>query len=686
MVEASIDSSDEDIFQNYAGKNGIKPYRFEPKRRRLNVDQHGNVKMYGLIMMNMSEYVIEKWGVNTWETLCKTAGIPKFTFSTHQMYPDNWIPDAGSKVQEVLNVSEKEFFSGMGKFFVHFLSPCGYDVVLKVLGRHLRDFINNLDNLHEYLRFSYQNLQPASFFCENETEKGLTLHYRSKRRGFVWYVVGQIKEVGKHFYDIDIDVDVLTQEIQNDTLHVKFQLNFNNTAFEGRSLKSKNLVLKPVTASVLIKMFPFCIVFGNDLVINSLGSSLNRLVPSAIGKRINNAFDLKRPLILLTWTNIMAYSNNVFELMTKEPITDKKDLSTEKEDGEIPYERPNALSTRMEKFLLSCDANVNMHNICFKRIQSNYQVTAAGALEKLANLVNAGLYLNDLSLHDFSRDRVLSNQEQSSELKLAFETELEKSKELETMMTQVDLELQKTDQLLYQMIPKAVADRLRQGAGSVETCQYFDATTILFSDVVGFAEISCKISPMQIVALLNGMYSLFDKLSEVHQVYKVETIGDSYMVVCGAPEKNSMHAIKICEMGLDMVNVIGQLEDPSTGDKLQIRVGIHSGAVVAGVVGLKAPRYCLFGDTVNTASRMESNSEALKIHISEYTRMYLKEEWEVKLRGNVQVKGKGAMNTYWLIGKVGGQRAPSRTSCCDDRPSEKRNRQCPWLKQSCWSG
>ncbi|KAG1663197.1 Soluble guanylate cyclase 88E [Nymphon striatum] len=638
MVEASIDSSDEDIFQNYAGKNGIKPYRFEPKRRRLNVDQHGNVKMYGLIMMNMSEYVIEKWGVNTWETLCKTAGIPKFTFSTHQMYPDNWIPDAGSKVQEVLNVSEKEFFSGMGKFFVHFLSPCGYDVVLKVLGRHLRDFINNLDNLHEYLRFSYQNLQPASFFCENETEKGLTLHYRSKRRGFVWYVVGQIKEVGKHFYDIDIDVDVLTQEIQNDTLHVKFQLNFNNTAFEGRSLKSKNLVLKPVTASVLIKMFPFCIVFGNDLVINSLGSSLNRLVPSAIGKRINNAFDLKRPLILLTWTNIMAYSNNVFELMTKEPITDKKDLSTEKED------------------------------------------------EKLANLVNAGLYLNDLSLHDFSRDRVLSNQEQSSELKLAFETELEKSKELETMMTQVDLELQKTDQLLYQMIPKAVADRLRQGAGSVETCQYFDATTILFSDVVGFAEISCKISPMQIVALLNGMYSLFDKLSEVHQVYKVETIGDSYMVVCGAPEKNSMHAIKICEMGLDMVNVIGQLEDPSTGDKLQIRVGIHSGAVVAGVVGLKAPRYCLFGDTVNTASRMESNSEALKIHISEYTRMYLKEEWEVKLRGNVQVKGKGAMNTYWLIGKVGGQRAPSRTSCCDDRPSEKRNRQCPWLKQSCWSG
>ncbi|KAG1663194.1 Soluble guanylate cyclase 88E [Nymphon striatum] len=665
MVEASIDSSDEDIFQNYAGKNGIKPYRFEPKRRRLNVDQHGNVKMYGLIMMNMSEYVIEKWGVNTWETLCKTAGIPKFTFSTHQMYPDNWIPDAGSKVQEVLNVSEKEFFSGMGKFFVHFLSPCGYDVVLKVLGRHLRDFINNLDNLHEYLRFSYQNLQPASFFCENETEKGLTLHYRSKRRGFVWYVVGQIKEVGKHFYDIDIDVDVLTQEIQNDTLHVKFQLNFNNTAFEGRSLKSKNLVLKPVTASVLIKMFPFCIVFGNDLVINSLGSSLNRLVPSAIGKRINNAFDLKRPLILLTWTNIMAYSNNVFELMTKEPITDKKDLSTEKED----------------------EAKFHMKGqMLYLPEWRSFFFLATPILEKLANLVNAGLYLNDLSLHDFSRDRVLSNQEQSSELKLAFETELEKSKELETMMTQVDLELQKTDQLLYQMIPKAVADRLRQGAGSVETCQYFDATTILFSDVVGFAEISCKISPMQIVALLNGMYSLFDKLSEVHQVYKVETIGDSYMVVCGAPEKNSMHAIKICEMGLDMVNVIGQLEDPSTGDKLQIRVGIHSGAVVAGVVGLKAPRYCLFGDTVNTASRMESNSEALKIHISEYTRMYLKEEWEVKLRGNVQVKGKGAMNTYWLIGKVGGQRAPSRTSCCDDRPSEKRNRQCPWLKQSCWSG
>lgn len=105
--------------------------------------------------------------------------------------------------------------------------------------------------------------------------------------------------------------------------------------------------------------------------------------------------------------------------------------------------------------------------------------------------------------------------------------------------------------------------------------QYFDATTILFSDLVGFSEISCRISPMQIVALLNGMYSLFDKLSEENGVYKVETIGDSYMAVCGAPERNQKHAIRICDMGIDMVNVIGELKDPSSNENLQIRVGVY---------------------------------------------------------------------------------------------------------------
>lgn len=120
------------------------------------------------------------------------------------------------------------------------------------------------------------------------------------------------------------------------------------------------------------------------------------------------------------------------------------------------------------------------------------------------------------------------------------------------------------------------------------------------------------------------------------------------MVVSGAPEKDFNHAEKVCDMALDMVEAITDLKDPSTGTHLRIRVGVHSGAVVAGIVGLKMPRYCLFGDSVNTASRMESTSGAMKVHISQSTKDLLGPNYQVKERGEIDVKGKGTMKTYWL--------------------------------------
>ncbi|XP_017057483.1 soluble guanylate cyclase 88E isoform X2 [Drosophila ficusphila] len=153
---------------------------------------------------------------------------------------------------------------------------------------------------------------------------------------------------------------------------------------------------------------------------------------------------------------------------------------------------------------------------------------------------------------------------------------------------------------------------------------------------------------MEVVSMLNAMYSIFDKLTERNSVYKVETIGDAYMVVAGAPDKDANHAERVCDMALDMVDAITDLKDPSTGQHLRIRVGVHSGAVVAGIVGLKMPRYCLFGDTVNTASRMESTSIAMKVHISESTKVLIGPSYKIQERGEIDVKGKGTMGTYWL--------------------------------------
>ncbi|XDV40411.1 hypothetical protein PO909_009503 [Leuciscus waleckii] len=273
-------------------------------------------------------------------------------------------------------------------------------------------------------------------------------------------------------------------------------------------------------------------------------------------------------------------------------------------------------------------------------------------IETVEDMIKMGVYVNDLNLHDSSRELILAGTQQSAELQLALDQEQQKYAQLQEIIKKLDEEKKRGDSLLYAMIPKAVADRLRKGITALETCQVFPDVTILFSDVVKFNEICIHISPMQVVDMLNEIYIVFDTLSEKHNVYKVETIRDAYMVVAGVPNKTTFHAHHICDMALDMLSSIDHLKDPSTGDNIQIRVGIHSGMVVAGVVGLKMPRYCMFGDTVNTASRMESNGVGMQIHISQTTKDHLEHEpYIIEERGKIFVKGKGYMKTYWLKGK-----------------------------------
>ncbi|XP_072021973.1 uncharacterized protein [Amphiura filiformis] len=213
-----------------------------------------------------------------------------------------------------------------------------------------------------------------------------------------------------------------------------------------------------------------------------------------------------------------------------------------------------------------------------------------------------------------------------------------------------------SERLLYQMLPRSVVKQLREGKAVL--AENYKAVTIYYSDIVDFTMMAAQMTPMAVVDLLNELYSICDSCIDKYDVYKVETIGDAYMVVSGLPEPTDRHAWEIASMALDLLSVTETFAIPHLPDEhIKLRIGIHTGPCAAGVVGMKMPRYCLFGDTVNTASRMESTGEAMKIHLSHATKIALERDRDGKRfiiipRGDIEVKGKGTMNTYWLDGVV----------------------------------
>ncbi len=218
---------------------------------------------------------------------------------------------------------------------------------------------------------------------------------------------------------------------------------------------------------------------------------------------------------------------------------------------------------------------------------------------------------------------------------------------------------QKSESLLLNILPHTIAERLKHDPK--EIAEHFEDVTILFSDIVGFTPLSSKMPPLELVKLLNQMFSTFDKLAEKHGLEKIKTIGDAYMLAGGLPVPTNNHAEAVADMALDMQAAIKEFQActvlrekmPENLETFQIRIGINTGSVIAGVIGIKKFIYDLWGDTVNVASRMESSGMPGAIQVSATTYDRLKDKFIFEERGAIPVKGKGEMITYWLKGRNG---------------------------------
>jgi adenylate cyclase len=215
-------------------------------------------------------------------------------------------------------------------------------------------------------------------------------------------------------------------------------------------------------------------------------------------------------------------------------------------------------------------------------------------------------------------------------------------------MEQIRQEREKAEKLLLNILPRPIAQRLKNGETTI--ADSFSEVTVLFADLVGFTSLSSSVSPELIVGMLNEVFTCFDGLAQRHGLEKIKTIGDCYMAVSGLPVERPDHAPSAAAMALDILREIERLNE-GFQSRLRIRVGLHTGLVVAGVIGKNKFIYDLWGDTVNLASRMESHSEPGRIQVSEATCERLKNDFVLEARGEIEVKGKGPMPTWWLLGR-----------------------------------
>lgn len=210
----------------------------------------------------------------------------------------------------------------------------------------------------------------------------------------------------------------------------------------------------------------------------------------------------------------------------------------------------------------------------------------------------------------------------------------------------LQMERDKSERLLLNVLPGPIADRLREREEVI--ADRFDSASVLFLDIVDFTKMSSRMTATEVVSILNEIFCIFDGLTERHGMEKIKTIGDAYMAVAGIPLPQPDHARRTAHLALDMLASLKDLQKEEQ-DRINARIGICSGPVVAGVIGRRKFIYDLWGDTVNTASRMESHSIPNRIQVTDSTYQILREDYRFESRGIVEIKGKGPMPTYFLV-------------------------------------
>lgn len=514
-----------------------------------------------------------------------------------------------------------------GRCFVKFFSNYGYDTMIRATGRYFCTFLQSVDNIHQRMRFTFPRMRSPSMQLTRAHRHGAELVYSSGRTGFTHYLMGQLYEIAEDIFSLKLKVSVMRESMEGSYYVAVLRLEFDNSDYVQSLMLRKGLPcpFPSVPAAVLLQLFPFGvlldrrmkIVMAGEKLVEAWGGPGNRITKT----QVSEVLRLRKPKVSFTWDKVVCMQTMLFELELMRWRAKSAGDTRRGSQGAraILLKGPIKLLEEIDSLIFLCSPIFN----------------------DLEELSQADLYLADLNGHGLSREMLLHGWQHLSRLELLFEKAESRSLSLEKSCRLLDQWKKRGDQLLYSMIPKAIADHLRLGKDSMAACQAFECVTIMFCGVQ-LAQAGTRADVMQTTAYMNDVYSKIDRLLDSHRVYKVETVGTVYMLVSGAPERRRGHAASAASAALAVCRAVPKLT-----------IGVHSGPCVAGVLGLKLPRYCLVGDTVNTASRMQTTSEPGRIQISAETASQLPAgRFRLRRRGVIKVKGKGMMETFWLEGEV----------------------------------
>ena len=304
--------------------------------------------------------------------------------------------------------------------------------------------------------------------------------------------------------------------------------------------------------------------------------------------------------------------------------------------------RANRLSAKVD--------NIKLHGqVSYHEEKDVVVFFGTPALRSLEEMEAQRIDLREMPLHSHGREYLYGSMFQSASAKNSNEVD-KRMAELDSSMLEIQEKKEQIDNLLHSILPPIVASSLARG--EIPPAEQYDDVTVLFSDIAGFTNISSDVPASEVMDMLHELFVKFDALADKHGCYKVETIGDAYMVAAGCPDACADHALRVANLALDMVRTAKTVTSPLDGEPIRIRVGLHSGPLMAGVVGRARPRYCFFGSTVSVASLMESNGLPGCIQTSyRFTQALPRDHpFELVSRGHIDIAGKGQMKTYLLLG------------------------------------